>query len=255
MAGSGSRAASVTTEQRLEVQAQEIQRLRAQLTAQARTARQEAGAEMRARYRIAILILTFGALLVGGAIGHWGFPRVGVTAEAPSHISAPHGETVHPASAIDSSTIAGGDMTPWPVRVYVSGAVAEPKVVTLPAGSLLADALEAVGGPSADADLDGINLAAPVDDGQHVIVPRAGRPSQRVGDGAVASTDPWPIDINQASAEALTALPYIGETKAAAIVDYRAANGAFETIAEIQEVPGIGPGTFEQIAHLITVGP
>jgi competence protein ComEA len=255
MAGSGNRAGTITTEQRLEVQAQEIQRLRAQLTAQARTARQEAGAEMRARYRVAILILTVGALLVGGAIGHWGFPQAGLTAEAPSRISAPQGETVRPAAAIGSATVVAGDMTPWPVRVYVSGAVTAPKVVTLPAGSLLADALAAVGGPAADADLDGINLAAPVDDGQHVIVPRVGHPSQKAGDGVVTPTAPWPININHASAEALTALPYIGETKAAAIVDYRAANGAFETIADIQGVPGIGPATFEQIAHLITVGP
>lgn len=251
MSGNTTRSKTPSPEQRHEVQAQEIGRLRAQLRDQAQTASQEARAEIRVRYRFAIAGLTLTALLIGGLIGRFGFPREAgaSTATMPAQVQIP--EEAHGDRAGDLT----GFPTPWPVRVYVSGAVAEAQVVELPAGSLVADAIEAAGGPSPDADLDALNLAAPVGDNQHLSVPRL-RSQATAGAALPAESEiTLPIDINRASCDELAALPYIGETKAAAIVEYRTAHGAFAHIEQIQEVPGIGPATFEHIAELITVGP
>ena len=64
--------------------------------------------------------------------------------------------------------------TPYTLRVYVSGAVHRPDVYTLSQDSIVKDAIEAAGGPTEEADLERINLALPVTDGQQVHVPRQG---------------------------------------------------------------------------------
>lgn len=140
--------------------------------------------------------------------------------------------------------------TPRPLRVYVSGAVQQPDVYVLPPDSILKDAVMAAGGPASDADLDRINLASPVTDGQHVYVPRLGEedlpvepPSRLPASGKV--------NINTADAASLESLPGIGPTLAQRILDYRQASGPFERIEDVMEVSGIGPGIFEQIRDLI----
>jgi competence protein ComEA len=255
MPNKSNQARSVTTEERLEVQAQEIRRLRAELRAQAQAARQEARVEMRTRYRVAIAGLTIGALLIGGAVGHWGIPCEEAVPAAQSSPPAARWAPVVPLIPTVDGDRTAEDTRPWPLRVYVSGAVAAPQIVTLPAGSLVADAVEAAGGPDADADLESLNLAAPVEDGQHVHVPHVDAPSGEGMSTPTARTGSEPIDINRASVEELATLPYIGEVKAAAIVAYRTTHGAFGSIEEIQEVPGIGPTTFGKIAEFITAGP
>lgn len=240
-----------SVDQRHEVQAQELARLREQLRDQTRTVRQEIWNETRHRHRIAIALLTVAALVVGGLIGRFGFPRPLREAVSPTSEPVSLAGTAQDRNGTDKAVIA----TPWPLRVYVSGAVAEAQVVELPAGSLVADAIEAAGGAASDADLEALNLAAPVGDNQQITVPRlAERPVQTAGVHDALVGTPL-IDINRASCEELASLPYIGETKAAAIVDYRARHGAFAHIEEIQNVSGIGPTTFAHIADLITVGP
>ncbi|HEC21611.1 MAG TPA: hypothetical protein ENI95_01700 [Chloroflexi bacterium] len=143
--------------------------------------------------------------------------------------------------------------TPGPIQVYVSGAVAHPDVYTLPSGAIVRDAVAAAGGANADADLDVLNLARPLSDGDHVYVPRVGEaptPAPAGEPGAVAS---GPININTASEAELETLPGIGPVLAQRIVEYREANGPFATIEDIQKVAGIGPATFEDIRDLITV--
>ncbi len=141
--------------------------------------------------------------------------------------------------------------TPGPVRVTVDGAVNEPGVYTLPPGSLIDDAVRAAGGPTAEADLERINLAAALHDGAHVHVPRFGEvlptptPYGLSVDGRV--------DINLADVALLETLPGIGPTIAQRIIEYREMNGPFGTIEEIQEVQGIGPAKFEGIKDAITV--
>lgn len=148
--------------------------------------------------------------------------------------------------------------TPAPVRVYVSGAVQQPAVYELPAGSIVQDAVNAAGGPSSDADLDHINLAVELRDQQQVYVPRQGEtnppPAISGGgsdSGGAASTQ---VNINTATAAELETLPRIGPTTAQRILEYREANGPFATIEDIQNVPGIGPATFEGFQDMITVG-
>ena len=64
----------------------------------------------------------------------------------------------------------------------------------------------------------------------------------------------FPIDINRADAEQLTALPGIGEVLAGRIVAYREENGSFLSTQELQNVEGIGEKRLDAILGLITVG-
>ena len=149
--------------------------------------------------------------------------------------------------------------TPAPIRVHVSGAVRQPAVYELPPGSIVQDAVDAGGGPTADADLDCINLAMELQDQQQVYVPRQGEmnPPPPVSGGEPGSAGPAGalININTATVAELETLPRIGPTMAQRIVDYREANGPFEAVEDVQDVPGIGPATFEGLKDLITVGP
>lgn len=144
--------------------------------------------------------------------------------------------------------------TPAPLRVYVTGAVRQPDVYLLAPGSIVKDALAAAGGAAAGADLDRINLAVQLQDQQQVYVPRQGEAAPMApavgGGGAPAG----PVNINTATAAELETLSGVGPKTAEAIVEYREANGPFESIEGIMNVPGIGEGTFEKIRDEITVG-
>ncbi|MFQ5875970.1 MAG: helix-hairpin-helix domain-containing protein [Dehalococcoidia bacterium] len=134
--------------------------------------------------------------------------------------------------------------TPTPPQgllVYVTGEVVNPGVYTLPlAADRIADAIEAAGGFTQNADVDSLNLAAKLTDGQQVRVLALGE----------AGSD---ININTASLELLQTLTGIGPVRAQAIIDYREANGPFRRIEDILSVQGIGEKTFEAIRDQITV--
>ncbi|MFO7678886.1 MAG: ComEA family DNA-binding protein [Chloroflexota bacterium] len=160
-----------------------------------------------------------------------------------------------PAARVEG-IVAAPTATPQPLRVYISGAVAQPGVVTLPAGSLLADALDAVGGADGDADLDGVNLAAALADNQHVIVPRRAatpQPAVEVAATAIAVPAAALVNINTAGAAELELLPHIGPAMAQRIIAYREAHGLFARIEDIQNVEGIGATRYKDLAPLITV--
>jgi competence protein ComEA len=144
----------------------------------------------------------------------------------------------------------GATSTPRPLRVYVSGAVQEPDVYALPPESIAKDAVMAAGGPASDADLDRINLASPVADGQHVYVPRLGEETLPVQTSDLPASGSK-VNINTADAATLETLPGIGPTLAQRILDFRQASGPFERIEDVMEVSGIGPGIFDQIRDLI----
>jgi competence protein ComEA len=127
------------------------------------------------------------------------------------------------------------------VVVHVTGAVENPGVVTLEGGSRVADAVDAAGGLSADADQSAINLARIVRDGEQVDVPEIGE----VGQGKV--------NLNRASPPELETLPGIGPVLAERIVADRESNGPFGSIEDLTRVSGIGEAVIVQIASLATV--
>ncbi len=142
--------------------------------------------------------------------------------------------------------------TPQPLRVYVSGAVRQPGVVSLPPGSIVEEALAAAGGPLALADLTNLNLAAAVQAGQRIHVPRRGEATATAGASA-AATAPGLLNINTATAPELERLPGIGPVLASNIIAYREAHGPFRSPEDLLAVPGIGPAKLSQILDLITV--
>jgi competence protein ComEA len=153
---------------------------------------------------------------------------------------------------------------PQPIVVHVAGAVNQPGVFTLPPGSRANAAVEAAGGPAPDGELDGLNLATPLTDGQRVYVPAVGEVDPVAveevavapppGDESVAGHGlPGPIDLNRATADELEQLPGVGPATAAAIIDDRERNGPYATVDDLDRVPGIGPAKLEGIRDLVTV--
>ena len=149
--------------------------------------------------------------------------------------------------------------TEKPIVVQISGAVPRPGVYALAQGSRVQDAISAAGGFLAEANKTGINLARALEDGEQldVLYVEGGSPViQDVSTAvATAASNAELININIASQAELESLPGIGPTTAKKIIQYREQNGPFLTAEDIINVSGIGPGTYERIKDLITVGP
>jgi competence protein ComEA len=178
-------------------------------------------------------LLAIGALvLVVVVLGYKHFARQGVAAPA-APIPVAHAR--HRASA---------------VVVHVVGAVHRPGLYRLPGGSRVNDAVERAGGPTRKANLEGINLAAPLADGLQIIVPSKtpGGVAVAPSGGGVAS---GPLDLNSATLEQLEALPGVGPVTAQKILDYRQQHGAFTSVNELDAVPGIGPSHMAQLKGLV----
>lgn len=148
--------------------------------------------------------------------------------------------------------------TDKPIVVHITGAVPRPGVYALPEGARVQDVISAAGGFLAEADKELINLARILEDGEMLDIPYAEGfspviPTPVEPPAIEASTDL--ININTASSFELETLPGIGATTAQKIIAYREANGPFISIEDIINVSGIGPGTYERIKDLITVGP
>ena len=138
------------------------------------------------------------------------------------------------------------------IAVHVCGAVEEPGVYYLAPDARVADAIEAAGGFSADADRDWLNLAEPLTDGVQVRVPTVLEGEELAS--AEAASRAALIDINTAGAEELMTLPGIGESRALAIIAYRETNGPFAEITDIMRVSGIKEAAFEKIKDRIRTG-
>jgi competence protein ComEA len=150
---------------------------------------------------------------------------------------------------------------PAVIIVDVDGEVRRPGVVELADGDRVIDALEAAGGVLRRGDTGALNLAEVLLDGQQVVVPRRGDSTGATTDPASgassgASTDAPTdalVNLNTADEAALDTLPGIGPVLAAAIVEWRTQNGGFTSIEQLQEVSGIGPTTFAELAPLVRV--
>src|SRR4051812_8574929 len=133
--------------------------------------------------------------------------------------------------------------------VHVAGAVRRPGVYRLPAGARVQDAVERAGGARSSGDVNAINLAAKVVDGQQVVVPsraRGGAASAApgaaaAGSGATGAVAGPPISLNNATVEQLDTLDGVGPATAQKIIAWRTQHGGFRSVADLGQVPGIGP--------------
>jgi competence protein ComEA len=133
--------------------------------------------------------------------------------------------------------------------VDVVGAVRRPGLERLPPGSRVADAVAAAGGLGRRAARTGVNFAAPVSDGQQVVVPVRGAAAP--GAGAAGGAASGPISLSSASAEQLDTLPGIGPVTAEKIVAYRQQHGAFHSVDELDAIPGIGAARLAELQGLV----
>ena len=142
-----------------------------------------------------------------------------------------------------------------PIQAYVTGAVVSPGVYTLQPGSRVTDLVQAAGGALPEADMTSVNLAKRVSDEDQVYVSSVGEapPASSAREATLSGPGSGLLDINQASAAELMALPGIGEVRSQAIVDYRTEIGRFQYISQLLDVPGIGSVTFEGIRDLVTL--
>jgi competence protein ComEA len=133
------------------------------------------------------------------------------------------------------------------VAVHVAGAVAHPGVVWIIDGSLTAQAIDLAGGALPSADLDQINLAAPLSAGDQIEVPdRSGSPSESNADSDGL------IDINRADASELQTLPGVGPVLAERIVAHRESVGGFESVEDLLDVSGIGETILASLRDFIS---
>jgi len=154
-----------------------------------------------------------------------------------------------PLTRVESDATAGAGSAPKLV-VHVVGAVRRPGLFRVTEGSRIADALSRAGGPTKRADLTAVNLAAPLVDGQQVVVPV----HLPAGVAPPAGTSPpgGKVSLGLATLEELDELPGIGPVTAQKIVDWRTSHGPFRTVEDLDDVPGIGPARIEQLRELVT---
>lgn len=140
---------------------------------------------------------------------------------------------------------------PIELFVHVAGAVRRPGVYRIAGDGRVIQAIRLAGGPTPAADLGLVNLAAPLQDGQQVLVPaRAG--TVAAGTGAGAGGAGGPVSLSSATAEQLDALDGIGPTLAARIVAWRAQHGGFSSVEQLLDVPGIGATRLEALHGKVT---
>ncbi|MFJ2620240.1 helix-hairpin-helix domain-containing protein [Glutamicibacter sp. NPDC087344] len=157
--------------------------------------------------------------------------------------AGPSGSQSAPQSATGQTPAAGG------VTVHVVGAVKKPGVYSLAAGSRIVDALEAAGGMGKNARPELLNLAAPLSDGQQVVLP--GAEATAGSASAPAEAENPKVSLNTADAQTLQELPGIGPALAGRIIDFREANGPFTSVDELDAVSGIGPAVLGNLRDLV----
>jgi len=143
------------------------------------------------------------------------------------------------------------------VFVHAAGAVVNPGVYRVRDGGRVSDLLDAAGGPTAEADMDQLNLAAKLTDGERVYLPRRGEAapppvggSGTAGPGGAATV---PVNLNSATLDQLDALPGVGPATASAILDYRQEHGRFRNVEELIEVRGIGEAKLASLRSRVRV--
>ncbi|WP_147916905.1 ComEA family DNA-binding protein [Ruania zhangjianzhongii] len=215
--------------------------------------------------RVALAVVLLGVLLAVAAVasgvlrlGAPGSPEVTPTQPTlPTPSAAPPASAAPSADGADSPGVGEVASAEAALYVHVAGAVSDPGLVQLAPGERVADAIAAAGGAAETADLDRVNLAAPVTDGEQVYVPAEGEtppalPEAATGSGASdAEVSAAVVNVNTAGAEELETLPGIGPARAADIIAHREEDGPFESVEDLLAVPGIGPATLDRLRERV----
>lgn len=141
---------------------------------------------------------------------------------------------------------------PQELLVHVAGAVRKPGVYRIAGDGRVIQAIRLAGGPTAAADLALVNLAAPLQDGQQVMVPRRVATGASAGPGTGGGGAGATVSLSSATVEQLDALDGIGPTLAARIVAWRAQHGGFSSVDGLLDVPGIGQSRLDAIRGKVT---
>ena len=155
-----------------------------------------------------------------------------------------------------SSPPSGPQRSAEKIFVHIGGAVRKPGLYRLAKGSRVNDAIRAAGGVLEDANLDALNLAAKVKDGDKILVPSKngqGETQAAAGDSGAAAARGGLVNLNTATVADLDTLPGIGPALAQRIISYREQHGGFRKLEDLLDVPGIGPAKFEELRDLVTV--
>lgn len=146
------------------------------------------------------------------------------------------------------------------IKVHIAGSVVSEGIIELEEGARVADAIDKVGGTTPDANMNQVNLAYKLEDGQKIYIPNQNEEEYKITEGMEGiqtnediNKNNELININTATQTELELLPGIGPSTATKIIDYREENGEFETIDDIKNVPGIGEAKYETIKNSITV--
>jgi len=191
-------------------------------------------------------VATGAAVVVAALVVAWFAlrPPAGPSTESVLPLAGSAGDT---ASASTSTTTVT-------VVAHAAGAVVHPGVYELRSGARVADLLDAAGGPAPGADVDRLNLAALVTDGERVYVPRLGEAVVAAdGDSSGGDAASGPLDLNTATMEQLDALPGVGPATAKAILDERKRRGRFRSVDDLLDVRGIGPAKLDALRDLVKV--
>jgi competence protein ComEA len=227
----------------------------------------------RSRWRLGVgagVVLLLAAL--GVMVAVTAIAQVGHSVEVPVNTgtAAPGGAAESDPAGPDGSarteaaaeTGSPGTGVTTAIFVHVLGAVAHPGLFEVSDGARVVDVVAAAGGLLPTADQAGVNLARPVTDGEQLYVPAQGEvaPGPPAGaaaaPGAAGSTNAGvagTVNLNTATVAELDTLPRIGPAMAQRILDYRAAEGRFASIEDLQNVTGIGDKTFAALKDLISV--
>ena len=191
---------------------------------------------------VAYVLVGLAVVLAGARWVH-----ASAAAQVPARAATPGGRS----AGVRVERAAGGDAV-----VHVAGEVRHPGVYRLGPGTRVQEAVRRAGGPTRRADLNAINLAAKVEDGRQVIVPRRGpvaAPSGGAPAGAPGAGPAVPVNLNTATPDELGTLDGVGPATAAKILAYRQEHGGFGSVDELDQVPGIGEKRLTALRPHVTV--
>ncbi|WP_022870734.1 helix-hairpin-helix domain-containing protein [Yaniella halotolerans] len=218
------------------------------------------------RTKVALSAVLMLALVIGTIFGfRWLITEQPGTQDTTLAVNNNQEDTPGSASQEDPTAEQDGEESAAPdepgetlLIVHVAGEVHEPGIVELTAQDRVVDAIEAAGGPTQQAQLDALNLAAVVSDGDYILVPDLEAEGSNLGANSVpstpgsAGTDNGPVNLNTGDTAALETLPGVGPATAAEIIAHREQHGDFTDLASLEAVSGIGPATLERLDGLVS---